>query len=108
MIQFTCPYLNGTVDLTEERQFHIAHRHPDLLPNHLHEIQETLDNPDLVRRSEKFANAHQFSRWFETIRDGKYVVVVVISDYGANERHWIITAYISRKLSGGIIEWQQD
>ena len=45
-----------------------------------------------------------FSRWFTSVRGGKHVVVVVVSSGGMG-RHWIITAYITRKLSGGLVEW---
>jgi len=49
-----------------------------------------------------------FSRHFESLRGGKYVVVVVVSDIYPNERHWIITSYITRKLvKGGHIEWKK-
>jgi hypothetical protein len=32
MATFACPYLGGEVQLTEEREKHIADNHPDLLP----------------------------------------------------------------------------
>ncbi|MFM7279035.1 MAG: hypothetical protein ACKO1I_15605, partial [Microcystis aeruginosa] len=47
--------------------------------------------------------SNRFSRWFDSIRQGKYVVVVVVSDLNP-ARHWIITAYLARKLTGGPIE----
>ena len=34
MASFPCPYLGGDVELTDERERHIAERHPDLLPEH--------------------------------------------------------------------------
>ena len=34
MSRFPCPYLKGNVELTEERERHIAERHPDLLPEY--------------------------------------------------------------------------
>ena len=34
MATFTCPYLGNEVQLTEEREKHIAEHHPDLLPEH--------------------------------------------------------------------------
>jgi len=46
MAQDTCPYLNGEVELTDEREHHIAERHPDLLPDYRHLIAETLSRPD--------------------------------------------------------------
>jgi hypothetical protein len=103
---FPCPYLKGEVELTDERKNHIADTHPDLLPEHVRYIAHTLADPDQIRRSRHFANAGMFSRWFDGLRNGKYLVVVVVSDKLPTERHWIITAYIARRLaSSGDIEW---
>ena len=107
MAYFFSPYLDSDVELTDERAYHIANRHPDLLPKHRQFIADTLVNPDRVRRSSRSNNTKLFSRWFESLRGGKYVVVVV-SDPTPLERHWIITAYIARRLAkGGDIEWQR-
>jgi hypothetical protein len=107
MSQFPCPYLEGDVDLTEERERHIAERHPDLLPEHRGRIAETLADPDQVRKSARFGSAKLFSRWYTDLRQGKYVVVVVVSEREPSERHWITTAYIARKLAQGETEWER-
>jgi hypothetical protein len=108
MRQFPCPYLHGTVELTDEREQHIAEHHPDLLPTHLERLADTLANPDEVRRSARFGNARLFSRWFDTVRGGRHVVVVVVLDRGPVDRNWIVTAYIARKLAEGEVEWQRS
>lgn len=108
MSRYFCPYLKADVELTEERVCHIAERHPELLPGHQEWIGETLADPDQVRRSKRFGNARLFSRYYADLGKGKYVVVVVVSGMGPNERHWIITAYIARKLAEGEIEWKRD
>jgi hypothetical protein len=108
MSQFPCPYLKGDVDLTEERERHIAERHPDLLPEHRERIAETLANPDQVRQSVRFGSAKLFSRWYTDLRQGKHVVVVVVSEREPSARPWIITAYIARKLAQGETEWERD
>jgi hypothetical protein len=51
--------------------------------------------------------ARMFCRWFEDVRQGKYVVVVVVSESTPRERHWIITAYITRRLAQGEMEWHR-
>jgi hypothetical protein len=107
MVRYACPYLNGEVELSEERRTHIAERHPDLLPEFAEELGFTLNDPDQVRRSGRFANALLFARWFDSVLTGKYVVVVVVGDRDPVRRHWIVTAYISRRLSGGEIEWMR-
>jgi hypothetical protein len=108
MAFFLCPYLGIEVELTEEREAHIAERHPDLLPEHSKALADSLSDPDQVRRSIRFGNARLFVRWFDAVRGGKYVVVVVVSDGAPQGRHWIITAYLARKLAGGEVEWKRS
>lgn len=107
MPRFPCPVLRGEVELTEERERHIAARHPDLLPEWRDKIAETLADPDQVRRSAWFGSARLFSRWYGDLRGGKHVVVVVVTGPGQAGRHWIITAYLARRLAGGEVEWQR-
>ena len=108
MTRYQCPYLKGEVELTDERERHIAERHPDLLPEHRPRIAETLAQPDQIRRSARFCSARLFSRWYSEVRQGKHVVVVVVSERDPSERHWIITAYIARTLAEGEVEWKRD
>lgn len=108
MTYFQCPYLSHVVELTDERKKHIAENHPDLLPEYGDRIELVLNDPDQVRVSERFKGAHVFSKWFDNIRGGKYIVVVVISGDWPVNRHWIVTAYMTRRLSGGKIEWQKE
>jgi hypothetical protein len=107
MSRYPCPYLKGEVELTEERERHVAERHPDLLPEHRERIAKTLAEPDQVRRSAQFGSARLFSRWYTDVRQGKHVVVVVVSELDPTERHWIITAYMARRLAEGEVEWQR-
>ncbi|MBI1746540.1 MAG: hypothetical protein HYR55_08120 [Acidobacteria bacterium] len=108
MSRFPCPYLKGEVELTEEREFHISERHPDLLPEHRKRVAETLSDPDQVRRSVRFGSAKLFSRWYTEVQKGKHVVVIVVSELAAAERHWIITAYITRVLAEEDVEWRRN
>jgi len=104
MTRFRCPFLKSEVELTEEREEHIRERHPDLLPKHRMSISEVLSDPDEVRASARMTGAHLFSRRFDNI--GKHVVIVVNSE--ANGRHWVITAYLTRKLAQGVVEWKRS
>ena len=108
MRTFPCPYLKGEVELTDERETHITHTHPDLLPGYLAQIGQTLADPDQVRRSTRMSAARLFYRWFEDVCRGKYVVVVVVSEDVPTERHWIITAYITRRIAHGEVEWHKN
>jgi len=62
---FPCPYLNAAVELTEEREQHIARHHPDLLPKYRDQLAETLADPDQVRSSQRMEDARLFSRWYD-------------------------------------------
>jgi hypothetical protein len=53
-------------------------------------------------------DAHLFSKWFDDLRGGKYVVVAVVDDSKQESHPWIITAYITRKLKEGKIEWPRS
>ena len=103
-----CPYLHGDVELTDERREHILIKHPDLLPEYSDRLAQTLANPDEVRRDSRFPASRLFSRWFDDVKSGKFVVVVVISDPEPPKRHWVVTAYIARSLVQGEIEWKRD
>lgn len=96
---FACPHLNARVELTREREDHISARHPDLLPEHRGCMAETLKEPERIRQSARVNNALMFARWFPELRGGKYVVVVVVSDAGVQPRHWIVTAYMTKRLA---------
>jgi hypothetical protein len=108
MVWFQCPYLRAEVELTDERERHIADNHPDLLPEHRDRIAPTLADPDEIRRSARFSSAHLFTRWYNDLRGGKYVVVVVVTESEPDTRHWIITAYITRRLARGEAEWHRS
>jgi len=101
---FPCPYLRSEVECTEEREQHIAERHPDLLPQRRDYMVMTLADPDQVRRSARLGNARLFSRWYDHF--GKHVVVVVVSQTGG--RNWIATAYIARRVAEGETEWKRS
>jgi hypothetical protein len=101
------PVPANEVELSDEREQHIAERHPDLLPEHRDLIAMSLADPDQIRRSKRFGSARLFSKWYADLKGGKHVVVVVVSAGDAG-RHWVITAYITRSLAAGEIEWAQS
>lgn len=80
MERFPCPYLDGEVELTDERSQHIVETHPNLLPENRERIAETLENPDRVTRSLTFENTRLFSKYYDIARRRRYAVVVVVSD----------------------------
>ena len=107
MTMFPCPYLGQDVELSDERERHIAETHPEDLPEHKDEIGGTLLDPDQVRRSKRFATARLFSKWYDSLK-GKYLIVVVVSEDSPKIRNWIVTAYVTTKLSEGDVEWKRS
>ena len=106
MKTFPCPYLAGEVELSDERERHIAETHPELLPEHEDQIRDTLHDPDQVRRSRRFANARLFSKWYDDLVKGKHLVVVVVSEALPKSRDWVVTAYLTRRIPEGDVEWK--
>jgi len=84
--RFQCPWLRGDVELTQEREQHIQERHPDVRAD----------------------AARLFSRWYTDVRSGRHVVVVVLSEPSLSARNWIVTAYSTRSLAVGEIEWRRS
>ncbi|MCY7273004.1 MAG: hypothetical protein LH702_04455 [Phormidesmis sp. CAN_BIN44] len=101
---FGCPYINAEVELTDEREQHISETHPGTLPDYLEQLTETLAEPDQIRRSDRDPDAMLFSKWFDTIRTGRHLVVVVVRQI-ETERYWVITTYTARKITGGTVIW---
>jgi len=108
MTRFSCPYLGSEVELSDERERHIAETHPELLPEHKDQIGDTLLDPDQVRRSTRFANARLFSKWYDDILKGKHLVVVVVSEPLPKNRDWVVTAYVTRRIPEGDVEWERS
>jgi hypothetical protein len=104
---YFCPYLNRDVLLSDERYEHIKNHHPEMLPEYEYSLAETIKNPDSIRNSSRFQNALLFTKYYDNIREGKYIVVVVVNEIHPEPRDWIITAYITRKLQNGVIKWKK-
>ena len=92
--QFDCPRIGRSVELTDERFAHIAEQHPELLPVNLPLIAETLADPDGVVPG-RAGNELVFRRWYDSLYGGKNVLVFILKDEGT-ERHWMVTARVSR------------
>lgn len=105
---YPCPYLGSEVELSEERESHIAIHHPDLMPRHKDQVKDTLADPDNIRRSKRFPNARLFAKWYDDLIRGKYVVVVVVSESQPRERNWIVTAYVTNRIPEGDAEWNRN
>lgn len=103
-----CPYLKSQVELTDERRQHILDKHPDLLPDYLDRITKTVADPDEVRRDRRFPMTRILSRWYDDLKHGKHVAVVIVTDSGEPRRHWLVTAYLCRRVRQGVTEWKRS
>lgn len=104
MERFNCPYLDVQVECTEERIRHIQERHPELAGELWPNVADVLLDPDTVRARSGVAGAYILSRWYD--ETNKHIVAVVISE--PSGRHWLITASVARRLSGGEPQWQRN
>jgi hypothetical protein len=105
--RFLCPWLNGEVELTEERERHIEEKHAGLLPGYRDKIAVVLADPEVIRRRGDAPPERLFSRWYTDLGRGRHVVVVVVTQAHNPPRHWIVTAYMARRLPRGGIEWRR-
>lgn len=108
MRHFSCPFLGVPVELTPERAAHITARHPELLPRHAGVLRQTVLDPDLVRTDPHRPQVRKLSRCYPHEMSGRNVVVVVIDERPAITRVWIVTAFTTRKLTGGHVAWRRD
>ena len=112
MRRFECPYLNGFVELTEERRAHIERFHPELILELEARLTAVLSAPEEVRRDPRHGATRLFSTFFSDFRGGKHIVVAVVTDppvtRDAPPRYWIVTAYPARELTQGVTEWKRD
>jgi hypothetical protein len=104
--------LQCEVELSAERVAHVQSRHPELPPSCAELIARTLEDPDEVRGDQRFAGTHLFSRWFDDLLRGKILVVAVVTDTLPStplgpRRRWVVTAYPTRRVTQGEIEWQR-
>lgn len=99
--------MGSPVELTQERFEHIQYRHPEV-GQQTEIIAQVLADPDLVRCDPRFSETRLFSRWLSGAEGGRFVVVAVVSEISESKRHWIVTAYMTRRLTQrGEIEWKR-
>ena len=87
---------------------HVERRHPEMT-SHLDAIEETLRNPDEVRRSRKRHDTVLYYRQFERLRlFGRMVshwYVCVVAD---QQERVAKTAYLTAKIKQGEPLWKKD
>jgi hypothetical protein len=102
---FTCRFLDADVELTDEREAHIAERHPDLLPARIDRLADTLAELDAIYRG-RADDIVVFSRWYDA-DTGKHLLVFVVREE-ERSRYWILTARYSRVPVHGEVLWARS
>ena len=107
-ILFTVPDKDGIpINLPRERwESHVLVGHP-AMARHLEAIKATINDPDYILQSDKWADTKLFYRLGVT--EGKYsnLYAVVVIRYTASEG-FVRTAYLALKLiAGGEVVWMK-
>lgn len=90
-------YRQRDIRLTEERLNHI-YTHPEM-KNQISKIEETLKDPDEVRKSDKDASVHLYFKSFEnTPVTEKYLTAVVKVE---TRNPFLITSFFTNKIKSG-------
>ena len=87
--------IGKTVKLTPSRQEHIITTHP-IMEFYLGKFKEVLSKPNDIRYSSRTDDVLLFYRFFDSIENGKYIVVVVNIAEEA-----IKTAYLTHRIKAG-------
>ena len=74
--QFDCPYLGAQVELTDEREAHIAQKHERVFAEGDALIARVLATPDVIRRDARTPETLLFTRWYDDLAGSKHAVVV--------------------------------
>ena len=107
---FERPFLGGPVELNDERRQHIESVHPRESRAILVEIENVVRDPDVVFETPR-PGEHALAR-AQTGRTPYYVVAIVVteavrSSERVQERHWVVTAYIARRLPRWRVQWRR-
>jgi hypothetical protein len=104
---FESSYFDVPVELTDERAVHILSGHPEFGADLIQMLAQTVGAPDEVRISSRFGPARLMCRWYDDFKNGKWVVAVVVTDQ-PSQRRWIVTAYVTSRLTSGEVEWARS
>ena len=95
-------YKDRQIRLTDERLNHIVKKHSEMANMKL-AIQDTLVNPDVVRKSRTDNSVYLYYKYFEgTVVGNKWLCTLV--KYLENDA-FVITAYLTDKLKQGEQVW---
>lgn len=98
---FPCRALGEVdVELTAERRTHIQNTHSADSAIVLGLLRAVVEEPDLAFRSLDNDQEYLLSREFEFAAGSKHIVAIIV-EQTAPRRFWIVTAFVTRRLSRG-------
>lgn len=92
----------NSIELTEERWFHIIKEHPEV-KNHKDNIREVLSDPDYIKKSSRDEKLILYYKWYGDIFSGKYFLAVVKKGL----RSFVLTCYITDMVKKGETLWEK-
>jgi hypothetical protein len=105
MLKFPCTFLDAVVELSEERRQHILTQRPEL---DVERLGRVLSDPDRILAHEARPEQRLFCRLEPDLPGGKQIVVAVVTEL-ERERHWVITAYTTRRIRRqGEVLWSRN
>ena len=109
MVWLSCPYLGGSVELTEERERHIRRRHSNV---RMVDVSDALADPGRVIRRPWRLGETLFAKEVDDRAGGTHIVVAVVTDEPHTDmdlpRHWVATAYLAAALPDGLVIWERN
>ncbi len=107
-----CDYLNGVVEMPDERSYEICFRWPQ--PRCHADVIDTIVDPDEVRIDSQvvYGDGHVligkiylFCRWFDEINDGSHVVAAICE--GGLHEYRYINSFHTKELTTGERRWSR-
>jgi len=102
--RFGCPALDGVVEVSEERLTHVRLTHPESFEVVRANLARVLSQPDVVYHAEHNDRERMFACSIPPM-PGHFVVAIVVTDETAPTRHWVVTAWVGRRLPGEGGRW---
>jgi hypothetical protein len=100
VVWLPCPYLSADVELTDERVAHIRSTHPAEAQHILDGLSLVVREPESVYVRAGGEDQYLLARKVDLPTGSKHIVVIVVRQ-DESKRLWVITAFITRRLSGG-------
>lgn len=92
----------NSIELTEERWFHIIKEHPEVRM-YKDKIREVLSDPDYVKKSSRNDEVILYYKWYGEIFSGKYFLMIAKKGL----RSFVLTCYITDMIKRGETIWER-